>query len=590
MSPLIFARKTLQGLLILIAVGWALDLQRRLGLQLFTEQFLAVVAGLSFGIVFLQFAEETGHRALRWVGVLLAILSLGATIYVAWIYPTLSIRMAMRPLDAVVATAIIVGATFVSLRITAGWGIVVVVALFLGYALIGHMLPGGLQTRQLGFERVLLYLGADPNGILGVALRVGAAVVVPYILFGRLLTVFGGASFFTDLATALMGRYRGGEAKVAIGASALFGTISGSAVGNVVGTGVVTIPLMRRAGYSRTEAGAVEAVASTGGQLVPPVLGATAFLLAEFLALPYSTIVAASLLPGFLYFFALFLQVDLLAAKRGLKAVPADARPPLGATLREGWHFLVPFGALFWGLFYANMRAETAALFALAVLIVLGLLFGYKGVRPRLGEIIAGFIDTGSAAKEILIITAAAGIVIGVLGVTGTAFGLTYNLLGLAGGHLLPLLILAALINIVLGMGMPTVGIYVLLATLIAPSLTELGVVPIAAHMFILYFGLLSMVTPPVAIASFAAANIAEADPWRTSVLSIRMAWVAYIVPFLFVASPSLLMIGPPIAILHTFLTAVIGIYAVTSGIVATSGGTSGPRGGSRRSPPGSRR
>lgn len=564
----------LKAALVLAVVAWAAEVPRLAGLQLFVEQYLAGVLALVLSILLLTRARETGPTKLLWA--LAAAASFVALLYLAWVYPTVAIRMGLLPPDLVVACAITVVASIVGLWIGAGMGIVVVVGVFVLYGLFGNLLPGVFGASPVTADELALYLGADPNAILGTPLRVASTIVIPFILFGRMLSTFGAGDFFTDIASAFVGRYRGGPAKVAVVASALFGTVSGSAVGNVVATGVVTIPLMKRAGYRPEEAGAIEAVASTGGQLVPPVLGATAFLVAEFLAIPYTDVVLASLIPGFIYFFALFCQVDLIAAKDRRAGLEADAVPPAGATFAAGWHFLLPFAALFWGLFWLHMEPEVAALIAIAVLVVVGFVRGYHGKRPSFPVFLRDLVNTGAASAEIVAITAGAGIVIGVLNLTGMAFGLTLNLVNLSGGNLAVLLVLAALINIVLGMGMPTVGIYVLLATLIAPSLVKLGVGELPAHMFILYFGLMSMLTPPVALAAFAGANVAQAPPWRTSMIAVRLGWSAYIVPFLFVLAPTLLMIGDPWMIAFAAVTATLGVYAVSVGIIGFFGGDLG--------------
>lgn len=556
----------LKAVLIIIVVAWACELPRQVGLQFFVEQYLGTVLALVLAILFLQKACQSPRLWPVWAAA--AMVSLAALLYLTSVYPGVAIRMGLLPFDLVVVTMITVVGTLVALWLGAGIGILCVVAVFILYGLFGSHLPGAFGASPLAADELALYLGADPNAILGTPLRVAATIVIPFILFGRMLSTFGAGDFFTDIASAFVGRYRGGPAKVAVVASALFGTVSGSAVGNVVATGVVTIPLMKRAGYRSEEAGAIEAVASTGGQLVPPVLGATAFLVAEFLAIPYTDVVLASLIPGFIYFFALFCQVDLIAAKDRRPGLAADALPSAMITMAAGWHFLLPFVALFWGLFYQHLAPETAALLAVACLIFVGFVRGYKGKRPSLGQFLRSVFNTGGASAEIIAITAGAGIVIGVLNLTGMAFGLTLNLVNLSGGNLAVLLVLAAAINIVLGMGMPTVGIYVLLATLIAPSLVKLGVAELPAHMFILYFGLMSMLTPPVALAAFAGANVAGANPWRTSMIAVRLGWSAYIVPFLFVLAPSLLMIGNPLAIAFAAGTATLGVYAVSVGII----------------------
>jgi TRAP transporter 4TM/12TM fusion protein len=379
--------------------------------------------------------------------------------------------------------------------------------------------------------------------------------------------VTGGSSFFTDLATAAVGRFRGGAGKIAVLGSMLFGSISGSAVANVVGTGVVTIPLMKRSGFAPAIAGGIEAVASTGGQLMPPIVGAAVFLMAEFIEAPYGDVMLAALLPILLYYVALFLQVDLTAAKAGLVAVPPEKIAPAWPTLRAGGHFLLPFVVFLVGIFRFGMQPEIAALWALGTLLVTATLFGYRG-RARPAELLATLPNAGRSSVEIILVTAGAGIVIGVLNLSGLAYALSLILITFAGESVLVLLVLAAAASIVLGMGMPTAAVYVLLATLVAPALEQLGVARLSAHLFVLYFGMLSMITPPVALAAYAAATLAGADFWRTALHAVRLGWTAYIVPFLFVASPALLLIGSPWLIAWTAATAVGGIWLVTIGVV----------------------
>ena len=293
-----------------------------------------------------------------------------------------------------------------------------------------------------------------------------------------------------------MGRYRGGSAKIAVTASSLFGSISGSAVSNVVSTGVITIPLMRKGGYPAHAAGAIEAVASTGGQLMPPMMGAAAFVMAEFLQIGYRDVVLAALIPAILYYVALFIQADLFAARGGITRVDPELIPARLKVLRAGWPYIVPFAVVILCLFHFNLRPHASALWAAGSLIPIGLLLGYKGERMSWRAAVAALGRTGAIVVQIVMIGAMAGIVIGVLNITGLGFALTQAIIQFAGGNLFLILVLAALISIVLGMGMPTLGVYLLLATLVAPSMVEVGIRPMAAHLFALYFGMLSMITP----------------------------------------------------------------------------------------------
>jgi TRAP transporter 4TM/12TM fusion protein len=350
--------------------------------------------------------------------------------------------------------------------------------------------------------------------------------------------------------------------------SAFFGMISGSAVANVSAVGVVTIPLMKRSGFPAQIAAAIEAVGSTGGQLMPPVMGAAAFLMAEVLQVPYVEVMIAAIIPAFLYYLALFFQVDVEAAKRGIRGEAADRLPQLLSVLRSGWYFPIPFIALVYTLVQWNWPAEYSALAATAILIALSLAFGYKGQRVPVRDVVKAVVATGSAVVDLILICAVAGMFIGILNITGLAFGLTLQLLTITGQSLPAMLAVTAVMAIILGLGLPTVGVYIIMATLIAPALVKVGVAPMAAHMFLLYFGIMSMVTPPVALSAFAAANIAGSDVDKTGWTATRIGWAAYIVPFLFALSPSLLMKGEPLAVLWAVTTAALGIWLGTIGVV----------------------
>jgi TRAP transporter 4TM/12TM fusion protein len=554
----------LQALLVACVVGWVLDLQRSvLGLNLYTEQLLLVVLGLAIAICFLVTRARPA-----WWDQAAAFGGLALCLTLAWRYPQLSTELTARPLDGVLMAAALCLLVWEGTRRMAGLSLVVFTAAGVVYAMFGHHLPGIFQSRPVDFTRLLVYLNLDTNALLGATLQIGILVVVPFILLGQLLGRCGGSEFFTDLARAWMGRYRGGAAKVSVVGSGFFGMISGSAVANVTAVGVVTIPLMKRSGYPPQIAAAIEAVGSTGGQLMPPVMGAAAFLMAEVLGVPYVEVMIAAIIPAFLYYLALFFQVDVEAAKRGIRGEPAGRLPRLAPVLKAGWYFPLPFVVLVYALVALNMRAEYCALLAAGVLIVLSLLFGYKGERVPLKDLVKAIVSTGSAVVDLILICAVSGMFIGILNITGLAFGMTLQLLAATGESLPAMLALTAVIAIVLGLGLPTVGVYIIMATLIAPALVKVGITPMAAHMFLLYFGVMSMVTPPVALSAFAAANIAGSDVDKTGWTATRIGWAAYIVPFLFALSPSLLMQGPPLVIAWAVLTAALGIWLGTIGVV----------------------
>ncbi|MEK9725860.1 MAG: TRAP transporter fused permease subunit, partial [Rhodospirillaceae bacterium] len=438
---------------------------------------------------------------------------------------------------------------------------------FILYALLGDLFAGSLAARPVDWQKLTGYLALDVNGILGLPMGVAATIVIAFLLFGRLLTITGGSGFFTDVSMLAMGRFRGGPAKIAVVASGLFGSISGSAVANVAATGVVTIPMIKRIGYPAHNAAAIEAVASNGGQIAPPVMGASAFLMAEFLEVPYADVVLAALVPGVLYYVALFIQADLEAARLGAQGL-TRADMPSARQVLSGLNFAVPYAVLIVALFKYNQPPQLAALLGVVALVVLALEFGYRGRRPTARQLLGVFADAGMASLDIVLVCVAAGIVIGVLGITGLGFNLTLLLVQIGEGSLVMLLGLAAIVCIVLGMGLPTVGVYVLLAALVAPALVQVGVQPMAAHLYVMYFGMMSMITPPVAIAAFAAASIAGAEPMRSGWAAVRFGWMAYVVPFLFVLSPALIMQGAAADVALACATAVLGVWLVSIAVV----------------------
>jgi TRAP transporter 4TM/12TM fusion protein len=339
-------------------------------------------------------------------------------------------------------------------------------------------------------------------------------------------------------------------------------------VANVSAVGVITIPLMKRSGFPAQIAAAIEAVGSTGGQLMPPVMGAAAFLMAEVLQVPYAEVMIAAIIPAFLYYLALFFQVDVEAAKRGIAGEPRERLPQLVAVLRSGWYFPIPFAVLVYALVALNWQAEYCALLATGVLALFAMAFGYQGRRVTLAQLVRAVVSTGGAVVDLILICAVAGMFIGILNISGLAFGMTLQLLAITGENVALMMVVTALMAIALGLGLPTVGVYIIMATLIAPALIKVGVAPMAAHMFLLYFGIMSMVTPPVALSAFAAASIAGSDVDKTGWTATRIGWAAYIVPFLFALSPSLLMQGPPLGIAWAVASAAFGIWLGTVGIV----------------------
>lgn len=555
-------------LLILVAVAFALNVPRWFGVSFYPQQFFAVILGLTLPTAFLTMPmrRKTERTTVPWYDVALALIGMVTVFHIALNYPDLVLKIFSRPIEVWLPGLIVTALTLEALRRATGWVLVIIIVSFLLYALFGDVFPGRLQARAQNWQLLAGYMAFDSNGILGLPMTVAATVVIAFILFGTLLATTGGTRFFTDAAILSMGRFRGGSMKIAVMASGLFGSISGSAVANVVGTGVITIPMIKKDGYPAHKAGAIEAVSSTGGQLMPPVMGASAFLMAEFLAVPYSTIVVAALVPAILYYIALFIQADLDAARMGIKAIPKEALPSSKGVLL-GLHFVIGFGVLIYALFIGREQPGKAALMGAASLILTSVVLGYQGQRPGLGALFGSLSKTGHAVVEIILISAASGLVIGVLNLTGLSFNLTYLLVQIGGGSAILLLGLSAIVCIILGMGLPTLGVYVLLAALVAPALINVGIEPVAAHLYVLYFGMMSMITPPIALAAFAAASIARASPMATGWAAMKFGWSAYVIPLLFVFSPTLILIGKPSEIIVAILTAVMGVWLISAAL-----------------------
>jgi TRAP transporter 4TM/12TM fusion protein len=569
--PRSFASMIAGVLAVLLTVGaaaWSLNVPRYMAWSLYPQQYLAAVLGLALALAFLILPARRGtpRQSVPWYDFVAAALGLLASGFIAIQYPQLADTIFARPAAAYVPGAIIVVLMLEALRRASGWALVIIIAVFVLYALVGNYVPGRLAARAQDWRQLSAYLAFDSNGILGLPMAVVSTIVVCFVLFGNVLSATGGSRFFTDASLVAMGGFRGGPMKISVLASCLFGMISGSAVADVVAIGIISIPLMRGGGYPAYKAGAVQAVASTGAQMMPPVMGAAAFVMAEFLEVPYARVALAALVPALLYYVALFIQADLESARLGMRGLPRSKIPP-ARGLVTGWPFVVAFTVLIIALFRYNWEPSRAALAAAAVAVVLALAAGYSGRRPKLRELGNTLPRTGRGIIEIVLIGAGAGIIIGVLNITGLSFNLTYLLVQIGGSSAALLLVLSAVICIILGMGMPTLGVYVLLAALVAPSLIQLGINPMAAHLYIFYFGMMSMITPPVAVAAYAAAAVAKAEPMRTGYAAMRFGWTAFIVPFLFVASPTLILIGHPVAIVEAVVTAFLGVWLVSIGL-----------------------
>lgn len=550
----------------LSGVVFVLDLQTRLGVPVFKEQFLCLYLGLTLAAVFLTVpATPSAKGRLPFYDILLSALALGIGLFGTIVYPTF---LDTGPLyvgpEYVVLGILEILLVLEATRRTTGWILVGLAAVFIFYALFHHIFPEPFYGPPVAVKRLSVYLFLDTAGILGVPMWVTGSVIFAFILLGSFLGFTGGSKVFNDFAMATLARYRGGPAKVSIVGSSLFGMISGSAVANVAAVGVVTIPMMKKSGYTPAKAGAIEAVASTGGQLMPPVMGVAAFVVAELLAVPFSHVAISAAVPAILYYMVLFMQVDLEAAKLNIKGISVPVS--LSDIYKRLWAIVLPLAVLVYALFVLNYEAGLSGILAVAVLWVAGFLT--RETRIGLRRLIGALAATGKGLLEVGAISASAGIIIGVLYVTGLGTVISYVLLDVGANSLFLMLLLTALVGLILGMGMPTTSVYIILAVLVAPALVSMGIMPMAAHLFIFYFGVISMITPPVCLATFAAASIAHSPQMTTGFYGMRFGLASFIIPFVFVYSPGLILAGSPFDIVLAVASTAAGLFFVSAGAV----------------------
>ncbi len=461
-----------------------------------------------------------------------------------------------------------IAAIFIVLEATRrviGLTLPIVAIIFLAYAYFGQYMPGIFGHRGYDIGRILQHIYPSTEGIYGVPVGVSATFVILFITLGAFLKETGGGKFFIDLAFALFGQVRGGPAKVSIVASSLFGTVSGSATANTVGTGAFTIPLMKRLGYEPKFAAAVEAVSSTGGQFMPPIMGAAVFVMVEILEVSYAEIIVMATIPAILYYVAVYINVDLEAARLGLKGMERSELPNVKQVLARGWLFLGPLALLVIMLVFMHWSATKSAFWTIVSVVVISSL--RSDTRMSVPQFFNALKQGTMGTLQVALACACAGIVVGVFTLTGLGAKVSFMLLELAQGILLPMLIVAMCTSLLLGMGMPTTPAYIILAVLIAPSLIKAGVPPISAHLFVFYSGIVSAITPPVALAAYAAGAIAGSPPLQTGFSAMRLGAAAFIVPYMFVYSPGIMLIGDWFNIFYSIIVAILGIFAFSFSI-----------------------
>jgi len=536
--------------------------------QILRATHLAFVQLLAF--LLFPATKKMPRNTLPWYDVLLGLTGAGCWMYIVINFQTLVRRSGNNTTLDVIIGIIGILILFESCRRIVGVPIMTIAAIFVIYAFFGKYLPGFLHHRGYSLQRVVCHLFYNTEGIMGTPIGACSTFIFLFILFGALLEKTGIGQFFIDVCNAIAGGASGGPAKVAVLSSALLGTVSGSSVSNTVGSGSFTIPMMKKLGYKGEFAGAVEAAASTGGQLMPPIMGAAAFLMAESLGMPYITIVKAAIIPALLYFTGIFITVHLEAKKLGLKGMPREQLPRFLPLFLSRGYMILPLIVIIWFLCIGK-TAVFAALMGILACLFIGLAVSIvdlaKGRKPTFGS--RDLIDVMCAAARNIISVAIAcgmaGIIIGVVTLTGLGLKLGAGLVSLAGGKLFLTLVFTMLASIILGMGAPTTANYLITSTITAGAIIQLGVQPLAAHMFAFYFGIIADVTPPVALAAIAGAAIAKARPMKTAFNATKLAIGAFIIPYMFVYNSQMLMIDASIGrILFIIATALIGMFGIS--------------------------
>ena len=553
---------------IFLAVNQLFNLRLFVGVVIIENRYLYLLAGIFLALAFAAFPISPRARGgpTPWYDLILAALSLGACGYFTftahrslmegWEFAAPPLAMAMSFL----LWALIIEAT----RRTGGLVIAVIVFFFSLYPVFADVVPGPISGFAQPFDDTIAYHLISNESSFGIPMKAFGQLVIGFILFGATLQFTGGGRFFNNLALSLVGGFRGGAAKVAIFASGFMGSMSGSVVSNVLTTGVVSIPAMKRAGFSSRYAAGTEACASTGGVLMPPVMGTTAFVMASFLGMPYSQIIIAAAIPSILYYLGLFVQIDAYAARNGLKGMPRSELPSLKETFKEGWHYIFVFAILI--VMMIVFRQETLAPFyATAALVVINQL--HKSTRLNLNGFINLLTGVGRSLAELVAILLGVGLIIGAFSATGLAGTLANDLVFLAGNNVFVLLIMGAITAFIFGMGMTVTACYIFLAVVLAPALTRAGLDPLAVHLFIMYWGMVSFITPPVALGAFAAATIARTSPIMAGLQAMRLGSIIYIVPFFFVLNPALIGRGSTYEVVTVLITALIGVWFIGSSL-----------------------
>lgn len=525
----------------------------------------AIHLGLVLIIFFLDYlAQEDRKWYCRVMDAFFILASAGSLIYIMSIDKTIDLRSGMIYTYDILFGVLLIITLIEATRRAVGKSLAIVVICFIVYGFMGQYMPGFLAHVGMDITRItsVVYLGTD--GIYGTAIYASASYIVLFVILGAVFNETGVGDYFTKLASRAFGKFRGGPAKIAVVASGLFGSISGSAIANVIGTGTFTIPMMKKCGFEDEYAAAVEASASTGGQIMPPVMGATAFLIAEYLGIPYFDLVKAALIPAVLFYVAILMTVDLYARKNNIKGVP-ESELPTWKELVKNVYLILPLIYLIVSMSVFKMSVTKSGITSIIATIVCTLFSARNRITPaKLKKIVKASIN---GAKPVAIACGVVGIIIGIVMGSGLGFRMSSVLIQVSNGHLGILLVLTMVVSLILGMGVPTTAAYLMLALLVVPALKQMNVLPLAAHLFIFYFGIISNVTPPVALAAYAAAGVARCNPTKTGVFAFKLSLSGFILPFMFVYNPVLLMQGGALEILQSLITALLGIYSLSAAL-----------------------
>ncbi len=560
---------TSRWIVYLIGVSWSIFQVYTAAFGLFPAQLQrSIHLGYAFVLTFMLYPASSRDESnrLRWFNWVLVAFAGYIGLYMALNYIRIMEAGGDYSRMDYIAACFGILLTLEAARRVVGLPIVCLAAFFIVYTYFGPYFPGFMAHRGYSLERIASHMYLTTEGILGIPLGVAATFIYLFILFGSFREKSGLGQLFIDISNAVAGWASGGPAKMAIVTSALEGTVSGSSVANTVESGSLTIPMMKRLGYRPEFAAAVEASSSTGGQIMPPIMGAAAFIMAEFLNVPYLDIAKAAAIPACLYFFGVFMEVHFEAKRCNLRGLSRDELPRFGHVMRERGHLFVPLFAIIIFL-SVGFTPLYAALMGLVTCIIAGAL--KKATRMSFRQIADGFELGARNAIGVGLACASAGIIIGAITLTGLGLKLGNGLVELAGGNLPLTLILTMITSIILGMGVPTTANYIITSTIAAPALIQLGVHPLAAHLFVFYFGIVADITPPVALAAYAASGIAKSNPMMTGITSTKLAIGAFLTPFIFVYNPAMLWVGTTwYTITQTLITSCIGMTAIGASMI----------------------